>query len=214
MSDSPAVTHRSMELETLDGVRLAADVAVPDRVRAGAVVCHPHPQYGGNRLDRLVSALYDVLPTAGIATLRFDFRPVFAEGVGERLDTQAAIDTLAGAVGELPMALVGYSFGAWVALGVDDDRIAALVAIAPPLAVMSSTPAPTVPTLVLTPAHDQFSPPAATEAIIAEWRSHDAAHVEFEAIEMADHFLAGRTADVARRTTAWLSDRLRLPSPP
>jgi alpha/beta superfamily hydrolase len=213
MSDPPEVTHRTVEFESLDGSLLVGDVAIADPVRAGAVLCHPHPQYGGSRFDRVVTALHDELPTAGIATLRFDFRAVFDDGVGERLDARAAVDELAGALGEVPLALVGYSFGAWVALGVDDERLRALVAIAPPLASMSSTPAPTVPTLVLTPAHDQFSPPATTEPIISEWRSHGA-RVDFEVVEMADHFLAGRTADVARRTATWLSDRRRLPSLP
>jgi alpha/beta superfamily hydrolase len=78
---------------------------------------------------------------------------------------------------------------------------------------MSSVPAPVVPTMVLTPAHDQFSPPAATEPIVADWRARSTAPIDFEVVDMADHFLAGRTTTVADRTVAWLSDRWRLPSP-
>jgi len=214
MADSSNITHRSFEFASLDGPPLQADLAVPDAVLAGAVICHPHPQYGGTRHDSVVSALFDALPAAGIAALRFDFRSEFSDGVGERLDALAAIDELADAAPDVPLAMTGYSFGAWISLGLGDDRIEAIVAVAPPLAVMSSVPVPVVPTLVLTPAHDQFSPPASTEPIVADWRVRSATPIEFEVIDMADHFLAGRTATVADRTAAWLSDRWRLPSPP
>ena len=213
MADSSSITHRTFEFASLDGPPLPADLAVPDPVFAGAVICHPHPQYGGTRHDRVVSALFDALPTAGVAALRFDFRSEFSDGVVERLDALTAIDELADATPDVPLAMIGYSFGAWISLGLTDDRIGAIVAVAPPLAVMSSVPPPAVPTLVLTPAHDQFSPPASTEPIIAEWRARSATSIEFEVIEMADHFLAGRTSAVADRTVRWLSDRWRLPSP-
>ncbi len=167
-----------------------------------AIVCHPHPQYGGNRFDNVVSALYDALPRAGIAALRFDFRAEFSGGPGERLDAVAALDDLVAAVPDVPVAVVGYSFGAMIALGLDDERVTALALVAPPLAMARDLAAPTVRTLVLTPAHDQFSPPAASTPIVAGWR---AAPVEHHTIEMADHSLAGRTATVADRVTAWLS---------
>ena len=214
MAGPSSTTQRTFELTSLDGHRLTADVAVPESIRAGAVICHPHPQYGGTRHDRVVSALFDALPAAGVAALRFDFRSEFSDGVGERLDALAALEALAEVAPGVPLAMVGYSFGAWVSLGLDDDRIGAVVAVAPPLAVMSATPAPTVPTLVLTPAHDQFSPPSATEPIIADWRSSSNTSVDVEVIDLADHFLAGRTGAVADRTVSWLSDRWRLPSPP
>ena len=213
MADSSNITHRTFEFASLDGPRFAADLAVPDNAFAGAVICHPHPQYGGTRHDQVVSALFDALPAAGVAALRFDFRSEFSDGVGERLDALAAVDELERAAPGLPLAMIGYSFGAWISLGLGDDRIGAIIAVAPPLAVMSTVPTPTVPTLVLTPAHDQFSPPASTEPIIADWRTLSDTPIEFEVVDTADHFLAGRTGAVADRTVAWLSDRWPLPSP-
>ena len=137
------------------------------------------------------------LPAAGFVTLRFDFRRG-GDGVAERLDIVAALDALS-AVTDAPLALAGYSFGASVALNADDDRIAAIVAIAPPMSMMPAVD-PGVPTLVLTPRHDQFCPPDAAMPIIATW-----ADCEFDAIESADHFLAGHTAAVAARTATWLA---------
>ena len=183
-------------------------MAVPATVRAGAVVCHPHPQYGGDRFDNVVAALYGSWPALGIATLRFDFRPEFSDGIGERLDASAALDELEGRVGKVPVVMAGYSFGAWVAAGLTDDRITAIVLVAPPLAVMPPVPGPSVPTLVLTPEHDQFSPPAGSAPIIAEWNAQSTTPIDHQVVSMADHFLVGHTAAIATRTTTWLADHL------
>jgi alpha/beta superfamily hydrolase len=196
------------QLTTVDGHRLPADVELPVAGVApsgGVVVCHPHPQYGGNRFNTVVTALFETLPEAGYATLRFDFRREFGGGVDERLDVIAALDHLdtVDAISGMPRAVVGYSFGAAVALGTVDLRIAAIAAIAPPLATMPADD-PGVPTLVLTPRHDQFSPPEQTEPMVAGWTD-----VEFAVIESADHFLAGHTTVVAKRVADWLDRRVR-----
>ena len=83
--------------------------------------------------------------------------------------------------------------------GVDDDRVAAIVAIAPPLSMMPASD-PVVPTLVLTPRHDQFCPPDVAIPIIATWSD-----CEFIEIESADHFLVGHTAAVTRKAATWLT---------
>lgn len=194
------------QLTTRDGHTLAADLARPGPgtdLAGAVVVCHPHPQYGGNRFDRVVAALFDELPPAGFAVLRFDFRSEFGGGVDERLDVVAALDHL-DTVAELaavPRYLAGYSFGAVVALTTDDARVAAVAAVAPPLAVMGAAD-PGVPTLVLTPRHDQFSPPETTAPIVSQWHRAD-----FEVVESADHFLAGHAAAVAARVARWLAAR-------
>jgi alpha/beta superfamily hydrolase len=190
-----------VQLTTSDGHLLDADVAEPpDGVahRGGVVVCHPHPQYGGNRFNNVVAELFGALPTAGFETLRFDFRSEHGGGVAERLDVVAALDELKRA-GRAPLFVAGYSFGAAVALATPDERIAAIAAIAPPL-TMTPVPQPTVPVLVLSPAHDQFCPPAAAGEAAEGWPA-----VELDTIESTDHFLLGQTAWVAERVTSWLT---------
>lgn len=209
MSESSGITRRTIGFAASDGTPLTGDLALPEAPRAAAIVCHPHPQYGGTRFDHVVGAVHEALLRAGIASLRFDFRSRFDEGVGERLDAVAAITEVEReTAATVPIFAVGYSFGAWIALGLDDRRVAGIVAVAPPLAVMAPTAAPPVPTLVLTPAHDQFSPPDASEHVIADWRTAGAAPIDHETIEMADHFLAGRTAVVGERTAEWLTAQI------
>jgi uncharacterized protein len=204
-----------VHLTTADGQILDGDLLVaPTSATAGpapvAVVCHPHPQFGGDRHNPIVDAVFRRLSEAGVHSLRFDFRGSYGGGVSERLDVIAAVDHLADRFPGSTVHVVGYSFGAAVALAVDDSRIASKVAVAPPLRTMPVV-APSGPTLVLVPAHDQFCPPAAAAEIVDRWPE-----VELEVIDMTDHFLVGRARAVADRVAQWLVARSRFsePQPP
>jgi alpha/beta superfamily hydrolase len=190
---------RTVQFTTSDDVTINGDLSVPAAPRSAAIICHPHPQHGGNRENNVVQALFDALPKAGIATLRFDFRSEFGHGRAELLDAMAAIEFVAAEVPDVALFATGYSFGAAIALGIDDERLTAKVLVAPPLAAMDAQRGMDVDTLILTPAHDQFSTPDATEAIISKWPQ-----TTHETIASADHFLVGRTAHVAERTVEFL----------
>jgi hypothetical protein len=182
-----------------DGQELTGDIAVPVGDPIGAViVCHPHPQYGGNRFNPVVDAVFTKLTVSGFVALRFDFRREFGGGIDERLDVVAALDELERRAPDNPLWLVGYSFGAAVALSTHDGRVSGVAAIAPPLSMMEVA-APSLPVLVLSPAHDQFCPPDAAAPIVATWPD-----ATLEPIESADHYLAGHNARVADRVVAWL----------
>jgi hypothetical protein len=200
-------------LLTADGSTLAGDLRVPAGARAGAVLCHPHPAYGGDRHNVVVDALHRALSSAGVATLRFDFRPLGAraatgEGVAERADVVAAVHRLAIEIDDsVPLFLTGYSFGADVALAVGDDRHAGWVAIAPPFR-FSGPARPGLgdprPVLVMAAEHDQLAPPAWVRTATRTWPD-----VTVEVVSMADHALAGATARVAGAVTAWVLERAR-----
>jgi hypothetical protein len=199
---------RPVSPATADGVTLAGDLAVPPSPRAAAVLCHPHPAYGGDRHNPVVDALFRALPGAGMAALRFDFRPGSGSaqaGGGERADVVAALDLLATEVPGVPLWLAGYSFGADVALAVDDPRHAGWVAVAPPLR-FGGPPAPAGgdrrPVLVLVPEHDRYSPPERARAATAGWPV-----ATVEVVPGADHFLAGSAGRAAAAAVAWLAGR-------
>ena len=108
-----------------DGPPLAAEILRPDAGTplAGVVVCHPHPMYGGTRESHLVRALGRAIVAERLAALAFDFRGA-GESAGESvadhtvwMDAVRALDTLEDALPPgTPLAICGYSFGAWVAL--------------------------------------------------------------------------------------------------
>jgi alpha/beta superfamily hydrolase len=191
---------RTVQFTTSDGVTINGDLSLPAAPRSASIICHPHPQYGGNRDNNVVQALFDALPKAGIAALRFDFRSEFGHGRAELLDAMAALEFVAAEVPDVALFATGYSFGAAIALGLDDERLAAKVLVAPPLAAMDAQRGMDVDTLILTPEYDQFSAPDATKAIISAWPQ-----TTHETIAAADHFLAGRTAHIAERTIEFLT---------
>ncbi len=134
------MSQRSLTLTTSDAVSLEAELATPEQVpRATAVLCHPHPQYGGTMRSIVIGALFDALPTMGVTTLRFNFRGVEGstgthdDGRGELLDVRAAVDAAAEHAGDGPLLLAGWSFGADMTLSTHDARLAGWLAIAPAL---------------------------------------------------------------------------------
>ena len=65
-----------VKLTTADGLTLEGELAVPDEAWGAAVLAHPHPQYGGTMRSIVIGALFQALPEAGVAALRFNFRGV------------------------------------------------------------------------------------------------------------------------------------------
>jgi len=194
---------RLIDVVTDDGVTLEAELAVPDDPWLCAVVCHPHPQHGGDMHAPVNAAIFAHLVESGAAALRFNFRGVgrsegtFDHGRGERLDLTASIDHLIAATPEVPLLVAGWSFGAEIASTVDHPAIDGWFLVAAP---MASVPADEVilgssgrPKLLLVPEHDQFLSPESVAELVAGWPA-----TTVEVVAGADHFLAGRQDDVCR----------------
>ena len=200
----------TIRFETADGVALEGDVAVPERPRAAAVVCHPHPRYGGDRHHPIVASLHEALPAIGVASLRFDVRPDADRGDGARLDTEAALREVVRRADGAPAVVLGYSFGARTALdlvgsapgddGVGDRSPVAAIAIAPPLGHGDPPGAPTAPTLLIVAGHDRFAPLDVVRPIVDGW-----ARAEVRVLGTADHFLAGHVGAVTSASVEWLA---------
>lgn len=113
--------------------------------KGGIVLCHPHPQYGGDMYNRIISVSLAVAQEEGFSTLRFNFRGVgrsggsYGEGLGEMDDVSSALDFLQTQQKDpgLPLLLLGYSFGAWVGIpvAIKDRRVKGVVAISPPMEI-------------------------------------------------------------------------------
>ena len=90
-------------------------------LRGVAVLCHPHPQFGGTLDNKVVQTLARAFLQLGYRAVRFNFRGVggsagsWDAGQGEIDDALAVILAQRAAAPGLPLALGGFSFGAYVA---------------------------------------------------------------------------------------------------
>jgi len=196
---------------TVDGERIAGEVATATSARAAVVLCHPHPQFGGTMRSLVISELFAALPAAGITALRFDFRGVgtstgaYDGGRSEVHDAEAALSALADH-SDAPRFLIGWSFGADVALSTRDAAVHGWVAIAAPLRFgtdLATTGGDARPKLLLLAEHDEFRDPDEVRTETAGWTATDC-----EIVGGASHFFVGRTAALAERATAWVLDHV------
>ena len=113
--------------------------------RGGVILCHPHPQYGGDMDHPVIKTAVEAASQEGFSTIRFNFRGVgesegsYGEGLGERGDVKAVADYLYPKLknNHSPLILLGYSFGAWAGfpIAIEDERFRGMVAVAPPLEI-------------------------------------------------------------------------------
>lgn len=191
---------RRIESYFLDGPagRLEALLEEPEDTspRMAAVVCHPHPLYGGTMHNKVVYRIARGLRHAGLVVLRFNFRGVGAsEGAhahmtGEVEDARAALDWLRRRYPSLPFALAGFSFGARVItrLGCALQDVSFLMAVGHSTQrssdYMEACPAPKI---FVQSTHDAFGPRPELEAVYA--RLNEPKKLIW--VEAADHFFAG-----------------------
>jgi uncharacterized protein len=194
------VTFRSRELT------LEALMANPGGDAPAAVVCHPHPMYGGSMYNNVVDAILSALWEWGYATLRFNFRGVGASegehdgGRGEIEDAAAAMSFLLAqpGLGKSGAVMAGYSFGAMIAMtaGYESAGVSRIVAVALPVGMMEA-PVPTgasKPILLVSGDRDSYSPVAGITAL----REKIGESARLEIVGSADHFFGGREMELSR----------------
>ena len=183
-----------------------------DQVRAAVVFGHPHPQYGGTMHTKVVYQSAKALGRIGCAVLRINFRGAgrsagsFSDGPGEMDDFRAGLEFMRGRYPNAPLWAAGMSFGSWIALtvGATDDRVSALIGIAPPLNRYDFTAAreSTKPKFFIQGERDELCPLSALRAFYA--RSPDPK--ELVVIDGADHLFDGHVSEVGDAIEDLLAD--------
>ena len=177
-----------------------------------ALVCHPHPLFGGTMHNKVVYQAAKALHRRGFPVLRFNFRGAgLSEGAhdrgrGEQQDVRTALDYLAKEFPGRPILLAGFSFGSWVGLrvGCEDARVAALIGLGIPVAKsdLSYLTGCAKPKLFVQGENDEFGPRAEVEAFVATVPEPKRLVI----VEGVDHFFAGKLEEVGAAIDLWVAE--------
>ena len=185
-----------------------------------AVICHPHPKFGGTMHNKVVYQTAKTLHRFGLPVLRFNFRGVglsegvYDKGIGETDDTAAALNFLAGEYPEAPLLLAGFSFGSWVGLraGCNDSRVKELIGLGLPVGDLgnrefSYLDSCAKPKLLVNGEFDMYGPPQKLRAMADEFPAHVKGQTSVAVIRGADHFFAGHLPELDKTIADWLVAR-------
>ena len=194
-----------------------------ETAKHAAVVCHPHPLFGGTMHNKVVFHTMKALNSFGFPVLRFNFRGTglsegeHDNGVGEVEDVRAAFDWMDQEF-HLPLIFAGFSFGAAVGLraACPDPRVRAGIGVGTPVApVAAESQQPREysfdflrdcrkPKLFVSGARDQFGPRVKLEALVASMPEPK----KLVVIEGADHFFEGRLRELREAIQAWVEEAI------
>ncbi len=197
---------------------LEARVAGLEAMRTGApemaLVCHPHPLFGGTMQNKVVTTVARVWRERDVPVVRFNFRGVgrsagsYGEGVGETEDTLAVAEWMWAQNPQARLSIAGFSFGSYAAACAADRLLQAggaverLVLLAPSVVNFDYTSVlpVAVPTLVLQGDADEV---VDAEAVMKAMRTLEPAP-QIEVLEGCSHFFHGRLVELKERLQAWL----------
>ena len=172
-------------------------------ITRAAIVCHPHPLFGGTMHNKVVFRIARVFQNAGFAVLRFNFRGAgrsegeHDNGLGEQEDLRAAIDFINRRYPEVDVWLAGFSFGSAVMLrsGVCDNRFLGFIYAGVPVSKydFSGIVRCNKPKLVIQGELDAFGQPKEVEPFFAGLDEPK----ELVIIAGADHFFEGRLNEMS-----------------
>ena len=177
-----------------------------------AVVCHPHPLFGGTMHNKVVYQAAKAIDGLGIPVLRFNFRGagqsagVHDRGHGEQDDVRAALDFLVGEFPGAPLLLAGFSFGASVGMrvGCRDSRVTRLIGLGIPVNSVdfSFLAQCDKPKLFVHGSNDEFGAIDKVKALIPTIPGEN----KLVVVEGVDHFFAGKLDQLGSAITTWLSE--------
>lgn len=176
------------------------------------MVCHPHPLYGGNFDNKVVTILTRCCTELGIAALRFNFRGVgdsagqYDQGAGETEDALAALQWARQETGATQHIWAGFSFGGWIATRAALARPPAqLVTVAPALREFGEGALSTVgfPWLLVHSEDDDVVNCAETLSRVTTLQGH----IDVRVLQGAGHFFHGRLNDLREIVRPVLTSR-------
>ena len=185
----------------------------PDSTHA-ALVCHPHPLFGGTMHNKVVYHAMKTLHSFGFPVLRFNFRGAgrsegkHDNGRGEVDDVRAALDWLDSEF-HLPIIFCGFSFGAATGLraACADGRVKGLISLGTPVAegrayTYEFLQSCIKPKLFVSGSQDQYGPPDRLKSV----ENLSPGPSEVVIVQGADHFFEGHLEAMQEAIRHWVEE--------
>jgi len=180
-------------------------------VTRAAIVCHPHPLFGGTMHNKVVFRIARAFTDAGFAVLRFNFRGAgrsegeHDSGRGEQDDLRCAIEFIQRRYSNADLWLAGFSFGSAVMLraAACDERVRAIIAVGVPVARQdfSGVGHCNKPKLLVQGSNDQYGPVDQLEMFFASLDEP----TQKKVIAGADQFFEGHLPELAEAVTNFIA---------
>jgi uncharacterized protein len=208
-----------IRFRTADRLELEGEIRHADGASRGtAVLCHAHPRHGGSKDHPILWAVRnDLAANRGLTVLAFNFRGImgsegtYGGGEDELIDAAAAVDRIREEAPG-PTVMVGWSFGAWVALrhAISDPRVVTLallgLPVGPdlrserrPLPSLGELESLSIPVLFIAGDGDEYCRIPELENL-AGWIPRG----EVAVVEGTDHFFGRREQEVAELVGDWV----------
>ena len=174
-----------------------------------AVICHPHPLYGGTMTNKVVHMLAKSFNELGAVTVRFNYRGVGAsagtydEGNGETEDAIAVLDWVSRRWPQSSLWLGGFSFGGAVAIRAAARRnVSRLVSVAPAIqrVAVDSAQLPHCPWLLVQGDADEL----VDSAEVQQWAQTLPIRPQLALLPGVDHFFHGRLNELRAAVLNWM----------
>jgi hypothetical protein len=221
----PEQLHRSVtlagpagRLETL--LWSAPTAAGGDKPALAAVVCHPHPLFGGTMHNKVVYQAAKTIHSFGLPVARFNFRGVgLSEGVhdkgmGEERDVLTVMDFMEAEYPGVPLLVAGFSFGSWVGLraGCADSRVIELLGLGLPVGNLDARSFSYLghcakPKLLVSGEFDELGPPHKLREMVEHFPAEVREQTEVAIVRGGDHFFKGHLPELDHEIAGWLRKR-------
>lgn len=189
------------------------------------LLLHPHPLHGGTMNNKVIYTGFHTLARHKCSVLRFNFRGVgksngvFDHGAGELMDAAAALDWLEEKCPEASSYwLVGFSFGAWIALQLLMRRpeLAGFIAISPPAATHDFnflSPCPT-PGAIIQGTKDEVVKEEVVYKLFEKLDKQRGSDIEYYPIRGANHFFENQLDELKEVIENYIRPRISLQAAP
>jgi alpha/beta superfamily hydrolase len=197
--------------------RLEAVLWTPRRLTPSALaalVCHPHPLFGGTMHNKVVFQVAKSIDALGVPVLRFNFRGaglsdgVHDRGIGERDDVRTALQFLIAEFPGVPLLVAGFSFGSVVGLrvGCQSPEVTQLIALGLPVnnSDVSFLVKCRKPKLFVHGGNDEHGDVRKVEELVPSLPGHNRLVI----VAGVDHFFTGKLSEVDQAITTWVLEQV------